>query len=329
MATRRRDFVKGFIGSGIAWPLKALARQSVRMWRIGFLSSYTREGGKELIACFRKGLEQAGWIEGRTISIEYRWAERHAERYYPLALELVRLNLDVIACNSTPAAQALQRATRDVPIVFMTVSAPVKSGIVRSLAHPEGNITGVSNYSPATTGKLLQLFKTVVPSLSRVLVLRDPANFGKRIDVRELQTSAPQLGLVLKIIDVRNGKDIERAFSAMGQSDGIGIIALTDGVTLSNRERIVELAKKKRLATMFQTKEFVDAGGLMSYGINFCQHFRRAAAYVDEILKGAKPADLPVELPTTFELVINRGTARGIGLTVPPTILSLADQVIE
>jgi putative ABC transport system substrate-binding protein len=326
---RRRNFIKGFIGAGIAWPLVARARPSERMRRIGFLSSYTDEGGKALIRCFRRGLEQAGWVEGRTISIEYRWAEGRAEQYSALATELTRLNLDVIACNSTPAAQALQRATRDVPIVFMTVSAPVESGIISSLARPQGNITGVSNYSPATAGKLLELLKTARPDIAHVIVLRDPANNGKMIDVRELQANAPKLGLMLQVIGVRNGKDIEHAFSAVGRPGEVGIVTLTDGVTLSNREQIVELAKRHRLPTIFQTKEFVAAGGLMSYGINFCQHFKRAAAYVDKILKGAKPADLPVELPTTFEFVINLKAAKGIGLTFPPTMLTLADQVIE
>jgi ABC-type uncharacterized transport system substrate-binding protein len=191
---RRRDFIKGFIGSGTAWPFAAHAQQSGRMRRIGFLSSYTAEGGKNLVGCFQMGLEQAGWVEGRNISIEYRWAEGRPERYSALAVELTRLNLDVIACNSTPATQALQRIMRDVPIVFMTVSAPVGSGIVRSLARPQANITGVSNYSPATAGKLLELLKTVRPNTSRVLVLRDPANIGKRIDVRELRASAPKSG---------------------------------------------------------------------------------------------------------------------------------------
>jgi len=186
-----------------------------------------------------------------------------------------------------------------------------------------------SETSPATTGKLLELFKSVLAKPSRILVLRDPANIGKLIDVRELQASAPKLGLTLEVIDVRNGEDIERALAAAGRSDGVGIVTLTDGVTLSNRARIVELTKKYRLPTIFQTKEFVAAGGLMSYGVNFCEHFRRAAAYVDKILRGAKPADLPVELPTTFELVINLKTAKEIGVSVPPAMLTLADQVIE
>jgi len=328
-AMRRREFIRGFIGSGVAWPIAAWAQQSAPMRRIGFLSSYTAEAGKELIGCFRRGLEDAGWIEGRNIRIEYKWAEGHEERYSALAAELTQLKLDVIACNSTPAAQALERTKTTIPIVFMTVSAPVASGIVSSFAHPQGNITGVSNYSPATAGKLLELLKTVQPNTSRILVLRDRANKGKLIDVRELQANAPKLGLMLQVVDVRNGKDIEYAFSAVGQSTAIGIVTLTDGVTLSHRNRIVNLAKRHRLPTIFQTKEFVGAGGLMSYGVNFCSHFRRGATYVDKILRGVKPADLPVELPTTFEFVINLKTAKELGITIPPTLVSLADQVIE
>jgi putative ABC transport system substrate-binding protein len=328
-AMQRRDFIRLSISSGIALPIAARAQQFGGMRRLGFLSSYTEEAGEGLVECFRKGLEDAGWVEGRNILIQYRWAGGRRERYSALAVELVGLKLDVIACNSTPAAQALQQATADIPIVFMTVSAPVQSGIVNSFAHPEGNITGVSNYSPATVGKLLEFLKTVRPDISRIMVLRDPANRGKLIDVRELRVNATKLGLTLQIIDVRNGDDIERAFSAVGKRGGIGLIALTDGVTLSHRRQIAYLANRTRLPTMFQTKEFVRAGGLMSYGVNFCQHFRRAAVYVDRILKGAKPAELPVELPTTFELVVNLRVAKTIGITIPPNMLALADQVIE
>jgi putative ABC transport system substrate-binding protein len=326
---RRREFLGALGGAATIWPHMARAQPFKRMRRIGFLSSYTAEGGKELIGCFRRGLEHDGWVEGRTISIEYRWAEGRPERYSVLAAELVHSNLDLIACNSTPATQALQRVTQDVPIVFMTVSAPVDAGIVSSLARPRGNTTGVSNFSPATVGKLLELLKSIRPNTSRVLVLRDPANVGKRIDVRELRASAPKLSLMLQVFDVRNGSDIERVLSAVKKPEEVGVIALTDGVTLSNRERIVELARRHRIPSIFQTKEFVETGGLMSYGVNLCQHFQSAATYVDKILRGTKPADLPIELPTTFELVINQRTARGIGITMPPTLLALANQVIE
>jgi putative ABC transport system substrate-binding protein len=263
-AMRRREFIKAFVGSAAVLPLAVRAQQSERMRRLGFLASYTEEGGRELVGCFRKGLADAGWVEGRNISIQYRWAEGRPDRYSALAAELTQLNLDVIACNSTPAAQALQRAKGNTPIVFMTVSAPLESGIVSSLARPKGNITGVSNFSPETAGKLLELLKTVRPNTSRIVVLRDPANKGKLIDVRELQANAPRLGLVLQVNDVRSSKDIDHAFSAVGRKDGFGLVALTDGVTLSHRRRIVDLAEKNRLPSIFQTKEFVEAGRLMS-----------------------------------------------------------------
>jgi putative ABC transport system substrate-binding protein len=325
---RRRDFIT-LVGGAAAWPVAARAQQLSRTRRIGFLSSYTEEAGRDLVGCFRKGLEQLGWIEGKNISIEYRWVEGRSERNSILATELTRLNLDLIACNSTPATQALQRATRDVPIVFMAVSDPVASGIVASLARPQANITGVSNYQPATAGKLLELLKTAIPDASRVLILRGPDNAGKTLEVRELEASGPRLGVTIQAIEVRNADEIERAFMDKGRGKGVAIVTLTDGVTVSNRERIVELAMKSGVPAIYQTRDFVDAGGLVSYGLNICQHFRSAATYVDKILKGAKPTDLPVELPRTFELIINLKTAKALGLTVPPKLLFTADEVIE
>jgi len=324
----RRAFIT-LLGGVAAWPITARAQQAKKASRIGFLSSFSADVGNELIGCFRKGLEQLGWVEGQNINIEYRWAEGRSAQYAALAAELARLDLDLIACNSTPSTQALQRATKKIPIVFMSVSDPVASDIVTSLGHPTANITGVSNFLPATTGKLLELLKTVAPNTSRVLVLRDPANAGKTLEVKELQTSGPVFGLTIQIVEVRNAGEVERAISSVEDKNGIGTIILTDPVTLSTRELIAELAMKSRLPTIFQAKEYVEAGGLMSYGLNFCGHFRRAATYVDKILKGARPADLPVELPTTFELAVNLKTAKAIGVTVPPAMLSLADKVIE
>jgi putative ABC transport system substrate-binding protein len=274
-------------------------------------------------------LEQLGWIEGRNIKSEYRWAGGIAERYVSLAQELARLNLDLIVSNSTPAVQALQRVIRDVPIIFMSVSDPVATGIVKSLARPEANITGFSNFLPATTGKMPELLKSVSPHLSSVIVLYNPDNPAKSLEVRELQASGFSLGVMIQPIEVRNLGEIDRAFSTLNQTNPVGLVVLTDGLTFSNRDRIAELAAKYRLPAIYQTRDFTDAGGLMSYGLNFCQHFGRAATYVDKILKGAKPADLPVELPTTFELVINLKTAKALGLTIPPTLIARADEVIE
>jgi putative tryptophan/tyrosine transport system substrate-binding protein len=323
----RRKFL-ATLGGAAMWPLAASAQPSGRTFRIGFLSSYTEQAGKDLVGCFQRGLAELGWIEGRNISIEHRWAQGRAERYPVLAAELARLDLDLIASNSTPAAQALQRATRDIPVVFMSVSDPVASGIVKSLARPEGNITGVSNFLPATSAKLLELLKSVAPDTSRVIVLRDPDNAGKWLEARELQDGGPVLSLAVEIVDVRNAEEIERAFAATRKGP-TAVVTLVDGVTLSNHKRIVELATRHRLPAIYQVRAFVDAGGLMSYGLNFCRHFRRGAMYVDRILKGAKPADLPVELPTTFELIINRKAADAIGLAMSESFLMRADEVIE
>jgi putative ABC transport system substrate-binding protein len=304
------------------------AQPSRKIFKIGFLSSYSEQAGKDLVGCFQKGLKELGWIEGRNISIEYRWAQGRAERYPVLAAELAGLGLDLIASNSTPAAQALQRAVRDIPVVFMSVSDPVASGIVKTLARPEANMTGVSNFLPATSAKLLELLKFVAPNTSRVTVLRDPDNAGKWLEAQELQAGGPVLNLAVEIVDVRNVEEIESAFAAI--RDGpTALVTLVDGVTISNHKRIVELAARHRLPAIYQIRAFVDAGGLMSYGLNFCQHFRRGAMYVDRILKGAKPADLPVELPTTFELIINRRAANSIGLAISESFLLRADEVIE
>jgi len=328
---RRREFIAliGGAGAAAASTIAARAERPVKRFRIGFLSSFTADGGKEFIGCFRKGLQELGYIEGKNITIEFRWAEGREERYATLAAELVRLDLDLIACNSTPAALALQHVTRKIPIVFASVSDPVASGIVASLARPQANITGVSNFLPATTAKLLELLKTAVPSASRFIVIRDPANSGKMLEVQELQAGARKLDVRLEVVDVRDAKDIANALSPGKHQSGSALVVLNDGVTLSNRDRIVQLAAASKLPAIYQPREFVVAGGLMSYGLNFCDHYRRGAAYVDKILKGAKPADLPIELPTTFQLVINLKTAKALGLAVPPTLLARADEVIE
>ena len=227
---RRRAFIT-LLGGAAPWPLAARAQQSRKLFKIGFLSSYTAEAGKDLVGCFRKGLEELGWIDGKNISIEFRWAQGRAEQYPVLAAELVHLDLDLIAANSTPAAQALQRATRDIPVVFMSVSDPVASGIVKGLARPEANITGVSNFLPATSGKLLELLKSVAPNASRVVVLRDPDNAGKSLEVRELQASGPVLGLAIEVMDVRNVEEIAGAFAAIGHGP-TALVTLADGVTI-------------------------------------------------------------------------------------------------
>lgn len=246
-----------------------------------------------------------------------------------LAEELIRPTPDLIFAAGTPAAQELQRATRDIPVVFAMVSDPVASGIVKSLPRPEANVTGVSNFLPATTGKLLEFAKAVVPKASRVAFLYDPANAGKLLELQELRASGPVQGVTIEPHELRTSADIERAFVAMTKAPPGALIIPTDGVTLRSRNQIVELAAKMRRPAIHQTREFVDAGGFMSYGLNVCQHFRGVASYVDKILKGAKPGDLPVEQPSTFELIINLKTAKALGLKTPQSLLLRADRVIE
>jgi ABC-type uncharacterized transport system substrate-binding protein len=325
----RREFIRLIGGAAAAWPLSTRAQQSSTGKRIGFISSGSAAGLQARFACFMDGLRQFGWIEGQTISVEQRWGVGSSEPLPILAEKLARLKLDLIVATGTPAAQVIQRTTRDIPVVFIMVSDPVASGIVKSLARPGENVTGFSNFLPATTGKLLELIKTGVPAASRIAFLYDPANEGKLLELRELQASAQVLGVALEPRELRTTEDIESVFTAMAKTRPEALIVPSDGVTLGGLRRIVELAAMIRLPAIYQTREFVEAGGLMSYGLNVCQHHRRAAIYVDKILKGARPVDLPVELPTTFELLINAKTAKALGLEIPATLLALADEVIE
>jgi putative tryptophan/tyrosine transport system substrate-binding protein len=325
---RRRDFVAGF-GATALWPLIARAQQSSKVFQIGFLSSYSAKGGEPLLACLQDGLRQFGWVQGKSIHFELRWAGGDAKLLPAMAAELAGRHPDLIIVSSTPGAQAAQRATRDIPVVFVAVSDPVANGIVASLARPGANVTGVSNLLPATTGKLLELLKAVCPSALRFAVLRDPNNPGKRLEVDELQVAGRAMGLAVEAVDVATPGDVEDAFSGMPGNGIEALITLVDGVTMTSRVRIAELAIKSRLPSEFQVRDFVDAGGLMSYGPNYCEHWRRAASYADRIMRGASPASLPVELPTKFELVINLKTAKALGLEIPPMLLGRADEVIE
>jgi ABC-type uncharacterized transport system substrate-binding protein len=324
----RRRLVLGAIGAAALSGGAVQAQPAGKIFRIGYLSSFTAEAGKALVGCFQNGLKQLGWIEGRNISIEHRWAEGRTEQFQVFAAELARLNLDLIASNSTLAAQALQHATRTIPVVFMSVSDPVASGIVTSLARPGANVTGVSNFTPATAGKVLELLKQAVPKATRASVLFYP-DPGKELDFKEIETAAKVMEMRVEAIRARTAEDIDKAFAVMAQERPDALIVTFGPVTLSNRERIVTLAAKNRLPTIYQTRDFVDIGGLMSYGLNVCQHYRHAATYVDKILKGAKPDELPVELPTKFELVINLKAAKSLELDVPTMLLTRADEVIE
>jgi putative ABC transport system substrate-binding protein len=326
---RRRDFITLLGGSALAWPVVARAQPSSKVFRIGYLSSYSAESGKALLACFQDGLRQLGWLEGRNVNFDYRWSGGAAAPLPTLAQDLVSTNPDVIVVASTPGSQAVHKATSQIPVVFVGVSDPVASGIVASLARPGGNMTGVSNFLPATAGKLLELLRTIVPTSARFAVLRDPNNAGKQQELSELRIAARDVGVALEAADARSLSEIDNAFSTIGGMDADALIVLLDGVTLTARPRIVEWATNRRLPTIFQIRDFVAAGGLMSYGLNYCQHYRRAAVYLDKILRGTRPSDLPVELPTTFELVVSLKAAKAIGLTIPEAFLLRADEVIE
>jgi putative ABC transport system substrate-binding protein len=327
---RRRDVIRG-LGSApflISGPFAATAQIGAKIPRFASLSGGSVEGTKERDACFYDALAKLGWIEGKTITIERRWASGNISRLPALAAELMALKPDVVMTSGTPSAKAMQQADHDIPMVFNMVSDPVASGVVASLARPTANITGVSNFFPAMIGKLLELIKTISGATS-FAVLYDPNNPGKQIDVRDLQDNARTLGVTVEPAPTPNAAAVETAFAAMADKRPGALIVLVDAVTINNRQTIVDHAAKLRLPAIYQERTFVTEGGLMSYALDYCAHFARAAAYVDKILKGEKPSNLPVEQPSTFELVVNLKTAKTLGVSVPPTILAVADHVIE
>ena len=297
--------------------------------RIGFLTS-NPAASPHLREAFRQGLRDLGYVEGRNLVIEYRDAEGKPERFAALAAELVALKVDVIVAPSTVAALAAKHATRTVPIV--SVAIPVTSGLVTSLARPGGNVTGLSFFSPELVGKCLEQLKQAVPGASRVAALWQPGTVGERTGedmLKAAEVAARALGMRLQLLEVRGPEDFDRAFSDMTRARANALTLLPSNMFVSERRRLVDLAAKSRVPAVYPYREFVDAGGLMSYGLNVADLFRRAATYVDRILKGAKPGNLPVEQPTKFELVINLKTAKALGLTIPQSVLARADQVLE
>jgi putative ABC transport system substrate-binding protein len=305
----------------------AEAQQRAKVRRIGYLASGSGLGpGGE---AFRQGLRELGYVEGQNIAIEYRFAQGKLDRLFDLAAELVRLKVDIIVTPSTLEAVAAQRATRTIPIVMAASGDAVATGLVASLARPGGNVTGLTALARELSGKRLELLKEAVPGLSRVAVLWNAANPDKARDLEEMQVAAGALGLQLQSLEVRGPNDFESAFRATNSKRVGALFTLTDSLTITQQSRIVDLATKRGLPTLFQTRDFVDAGGLISYGPNDADLYRRAATYVDKILKGAKPGELPVEQPMRFELVINLKTAKKIGLTIPPELLVRADKVIK
>ena len=327
---QRRDFLIA-AGALLAAPLAAEAQQAAKVARIGFLGNSTTALG-HLRDAFLQGMRDLGYVEGRNLVIEYRYAEGQLERFPALAAELVALKVEVLVAPPTPAAQAAKRATTTIPIVFAGAGDPVTSGLVTSLARPGGNITGLSGLSPELVGKCLEQLKQAVPGVSRVAVLWQPGGQGERAEkdmLKEAEVAARALGMRLQFVEARGTADFDRAFSDMTTARAGALTVLPSSMFNTERRRLADLAAKSRLPAVYQLREYVDAGGLMAYGANLADLNRRAAAYVDKILKGAKPADLPVEQATKFELVINLKTAKALGITIPQSVLLRADEVIQ
>jgi len=324
---RRREFITLFGGTAAGWPLAARAQQPGKLPMIGFLGA-TASIESQRVAAFVQRLRELGWIDGRNLAIEYRWAEGRNERYAEIAAEFVRLKVDVIVTVGTPATLAAKQATAVIPILFVTASDPVGTGLVASLARPGGNVTGLANQISDTGGKKLEFLREVVPGLRRLAIMANVGNPASVLDMGEAQATARTLGLEVITSEIRRAEDIAPAFEALKErADALYVSA--DPVMNTNRIRINILAVGARLPTMHAVREFVEAGGLMSYGPNLPDQFRRADDFVDKILRGAKPNDIPVEQPTKFDLVINLTTAKALGLAVPSSLLARADEVIE
>jgi putative ABC transport system substrate-binding protein len=325
----RRAFIGTVAGGLLAAPLAAETQQPRKVYRIGILSPGPAEPSPSLDA-FSQGLRELGYVEGRDFVIEYRWAEGKLERLPELAAALVRLKMDVLVSPGTLPTLAAKNATREIPVVFPVAADPVGSGLVASLARPGGNVTGFSSQSTDLTAKRLELMKEALPGVSRVAVLWNSANPTMVRSLRDARAAAATLGLAIQSLEVRGDPgEFERAFSAVSKQRPDALLVVLDALTILHRTRVVELAKLHRLPTMAEGRVYVDAGALMSYGQNPLDPFRRAALYVDKILKGAKPADLPVQQPTRFELVFNLKTAKALGLTIPQTLLIRADELIQ
>jgi len=307
----------------------AEAQQPKKVPRIGYLGATSASSESLRHEAFRQGLREVGYIEGQNITIEYRYAEGKLDRLPALAAELVALKVDVIVTGGPQATRPAKKATATIPIVMAFDSDPVGNGFVASLARPGGNVTGLSALSPEISGKQLELLKEIVPTLSRVAVLGNSAEPANALVLREVELAAGAFGVKLQHLDVLGPKDIETAFRAASKGRADAVLVLLSPVVISHRTQLVEIALKSRLPAIYFRPEFVEDGGLMSYATSFADLSRRAATYVDKILKGAKPADLPVEQPTKFELVINLKTAKQIGLTIPPDVLLRADKVIK
>jgi putative ABC transport system substrate-binding protein len=324
----RRELVALLCSAAVAWPVAARAQQAAKLPIVGFFGPNTHSAASEWVAALVQRLRELGWIDARNVAIEYRWAEGRAERFAEIAAEFVRLKVAVIVTSGTPAVVASKQATSVIPIVFATAGDPVSTGLVASLARPGGNVTGMATLANELAGKRLELLREVVPGLRRLAIMGNVGNPFTVLELGEVQAAARTLGLEVDTLEIRRAQDIAPAFEAL-KSRVDALYVCTDGLANTNRIRINTSALGERLPTMHGSRDYVEAGGLMSYGPNFPDLFRRAADYVDKILRGAKPGDIPVEQPTKFDLVVNLTTAKALGLTLPPTLLARADEVIE
>jgi putative ABC transport system substrate-binding protein len=327
---KRREFITLLGGAAAVWPLAARAQQPERVRRIGVLMNFAADDpeGQARITAFVQALQQAGWTDGRNVRIDTRWAASNPDNFRKYAAELVTLAPDVILASAAPSVARLQEATRTVPIVFAFVADPVGAGFVDSLARPGGNTTGFMQFEYGLSGKWLELLKQIVPGVTRAAVIRDPANPSSIAQFAAIQAVAPSLGVEVNSIGMRDATEIERAVSAFARASNGGLI-VTGGRATDHRGLIITLAARHRLPAVYPFRFYVIDGGLISYGPDSTDQYRRAAGYVDRILKGEKPADLPVQAPTKYETVINLKTAKTLGLEVPPTLLTRADEVIE
>jgi putative ABC transport system substrate-binding protein len=326
---KRWDFIILLVGTAVAWPLDVYAQETGKFPRVGYLGNSTAALEANLVGPFRDGLRELGYEEGRNILVEYRWAEGKYDRFPALIAELLAQKVDVIVTAGTPATLALKEATATLPLVMVAVGDPVGTRIVASLARPGGNITGLTSISPELEAKRLELLKEVVPDLKHFAVLWNPSNAYQVNSENEIRAVALILGLKMLSLGVSSMEEIENAFARIVKERPDALLVLADRLFLHNRTRIMDFALRNRLPGVHAYRELVEAGGLMSFGPSYADMHRRAASYVDRILKGSKPADLPVEIPAKFELVLNLKAAKAMGLNIPPTLIVRADEVIE
>lgn len=326
----RRTFVGAVAGAVLAAPFPVNAQQTGKVPRIGYLGQNSEVIGRHLLAAFQEGLRERGWVEGQNIVLEVRFADGKVDQLPALVAELIRLKVDVIVTGSSGTTWAAKDATQSIPIVMAASADALGEGLVSSLGHPGGNVTGMTFLAgPEFAGKQLQLLKEAVTTASRVAVLTNPTNRSHAAFAREVKTAAQSLGAQLQVLEASSPDQLDSAFAAMTRERAAALLVLTDSVFVGQRRRLVDLAAKSRLPALYSQREFVDAGGLVSYGPNLRDMFRRAATHVDKILKGAKPGDIPVEQPTKFELAINLKTAKTLGISIPKDMLLRADEVIQ